>query len=428
MNSNIRKAALALLRYFPATRQKVRVMYYGKQGKAYDKLAHSTPTDKRCVFFESFGGRQYSCSPRAIFEQMRSDQRFSGFEFVWSFQVDHYEEHAHLPQMQGCTTVVRGSREYWEACARAGYWIVNTRMPEYFTPKDDQVYVQCWHGTPLKRLGFDIPKLDGALNTADELSERFQNDSQKWTYLVSPSEYTSQHLCDAFGLPKERRADVVLQVGYPRNDRIVNESRDVRRVAELRTQICEEMGLDPGKKLLLYAPTWRDDSYKAGVGYVMDDTMLDFEALRQALSDEWCVLFRAHYYIANSFDFAPFAGFVGDASKNIDINDLYIIADVLLTDYSSVFFDYANTGRPMVFFWPDYEHYANNLHGFYFDLAELPGPKCTSSEEVVDAMRHIDDYGARYDEAYRAFLERFCPLEDGHAAQRAVEALIANQR
>lgn len=424
MNRNIRKMGLAVLRYFPATRRTVRKAYYAQQGATYAKLAKDTPTEDRTVFFESYGGRQYACSPRAIFEQMCADPRFSDFTFIWSFQVDHYEQNAHMPAMQRCQTVIRGSNEYWTACARAKYWIVNTRMPEYFTPKDDQVYVQCWHGTPLKRLGFDVPKLDGALNTADELSERFLTDSGKWSHLVSPSDYTSQHLCDAFGVPDSARQRIVLQLGYPRNDRIVNESHDARQVAALRSKICAKLGVDPTKKLLLYAPTWRDDLYKAGEGYVLDDTLLDFAAMRDALADEWCVLFRAHYYIANSLDFAPYAGFVGDASQNIDINDLYILSDVLLTDYSSVFFDFANTGRPMMFYWPDYDHYANDLHGFYFSLKELPGPQCETTAQVIEALERIDSYTADYSVVYDAFLQRFCPLDDGQASQRVIDAIF----
>ncbi|MDD7430366.1 MAG: CDP-glycerol glycerophosphotransferase family protein, partial [Coriobacteriaceae bacterium] len=380
--------------------------------------------DAKMVFFESFGGRQYACSPRAIYEAMCADPRFDGYRFVWSYHPEAPESLHHLPQMDRAATVVRGSREYWEASAKSGTWIVNTRMPEYFFPKNDQTYVQCWHGTPLKRLGFDVPRLDGALNTAEELAGRFKLDSGKWSYLVSPSPYTSLHLADAFGLPKERRADVVLEQGYPRNDRIVRESHDPEAVAALRREICARLGLDPEKKLLLYAPTWRDDCFKAGLGYVMEDTMLDFHALQREFADEWCILFRAHYYIANEFDFSAFKGFVGDASKGVDINDLYIVADALLTDYSSVFFDYANTGRPMMFFWPDFDHYANDLHGFYFDLTELPGPQCRSMDQVIGAIRDFDSYQERYGQSYARFTQKFCPLDDGHAAERVIDAVF----
>ena len=152
--------------------------------------------------------------------------------------------------------------------------------------------------------------------------------------------------------------------------------------------------------------------------------MLDFHALQREFADEWCILFRAHYYIANEFDFSAFKGFVGDASKGVDINDLYIVADALLTDYSSVFFDYANTGRPMMFFWPDFDHYANDLHGFYFDLTELPGPQCRSMDQVIGAIRDFDSYQERYGQSYARFTQKFCPLDDGHAAERVIDAVF----
>lgn len=427
MNRNIKKTALGALRHFPMLRKLTRKAYYAKQGSAYRKLAAGIPTNGKMVFFESFGGRQYACSPRAIYESMCNDSRFDGFEFVWSYHPEAPESLHELPQMDRARTVVRGSREYWQASAECGTWIVNTRMPEYFFPKKDQTYVQCWHGTPLKRLGFDVPKLDGALNTAEELAGRFKIDADKWDYLLSPSPYTSLHLSDAFGLPMEKRPDVVLEQGYPRNDRIVRESRDPEAVKALRRKVCEAMGLDPEKKLLLYAPTWRDDCFKAGLGYVLEDTMLDFDALKAEFSDEWCILFRAHYYIANEFDFSAHQGFVGDASKWVDINDLYIIADALMTDYSSVFFDYANTGRPMMFFWPDFDHYANDLHGFYFDLRELPGPQCQSMDQVIQAIRGFDDYQQNYGRSYEAFIQKFCPLDDGHAAERVIDVVFGKR-
>lgn len=424
MNRKIKQLGLAILRYFPTLRQATRKNYYGSQEKKYHALAQSTPTNPKKIFFESFGGRQYACSPRAIYEAMLQDARFDDYEFIWSYNYKTIDELSKLPEMNRATIVERGSEDYWAACAECGYWILNNRMPEYFFPKADQCYVQCWHGTPLKRLGADVAKLDGALNTAEELAQRFALDAEKWSYLLSPSPYTSLHLADAFSLSQERRASVVLEQGYPRNDRIVNESHDSARVAELRQTLCEKLGLDPNKKLLLYAPTWRDDLYKAGQGYIMDETMMDFSKLRNELENEWCILFRAHYYITNQFDFSKQRGFIGDASTGVDINDLYIIADALLTDYSSVFFDFANTGRPMMFYWPDYEHYAHDLHGFYFDLHELPGPQCTTSNEVVQALKEFDNYEELYGNSYQSFLDKFCPLDDGKASQRVIDAVF----
>ena len=419
----VRSAGLGVLRYMPRTRLLVRKRYWGHEARRYDALASGVAVDEKLVFFESFGGRSFSCSPRAIYLEMLKQERFADYRFVWSFKGKERteEEAAAEPLLANDRTVViqRGSEEYFKALASAKVLVLNTRLPEYVTPKPDQVFVQCWHGTPLKRLGYDVEiETTNALNTTQELADRFGLDARKWTYLLSPSPYTSKHLADAFGLPEERRADVILEEGYPRNDEIARALADTSgaRQAELRAAL----GVPEGKRVLLYAPTWRDDSYQAGVGYTFD-YLIDFDLLRRELGEEWVVLFRPHYYIANHFDFSAYEGFVIDVSEWPNINELYIAADALVTDYSSVMFDYAILRRPIALFVPDYEKYANDIRGFYFDLSEIPGPHCKETAELVTALKDLDGYWARYRNAYDAYVERFCPKDDGHAAERVID-------
>lgn len=418
----VRSAGLGVLRYLPKTRLLVRKRYWAHEARKYDTLAASVPVDEKLVFFESFGGRSFSCSPRAIYLEMLKQPRFSDYRFVWSFKGSERTEKAATEQLLAneCTTVVqRGSEEYFKALASAKVLVLNTRLPEYMTPKPNQVFVQCWHGTPLKRLGYDVEiETTNALNTTQELADRFGLDAKKWTYLLSPSPYTSKHLADAFGLPEERRPSVIIEEGYPRNDEIARAHADASgaRQAELRAAL----GIAPGKKVLLYAPTWRDDSYQAGVGYTFD-YLIDFDLLRRELGEEWVVLFRPHYYIANHFDFSAYEGFVIDVAQWPNINELYIAADALVTDYSSVMFDYAILRRPIALFVPDYEKYANDIRGFYFDLSEIPGPHCKETGELVATLKDLDGYWERYRDAYDAYVERFCPKDDGHAAERVID-------
>ena len=203
-----------------------------------------------------------------------------------------------------------------------------------------------------------------------------------------------------------------------RNDEIALARADASgsHQAELR----KVLGVPEGKRVLLYAPTWRDDSYKAGVGYTFD-YLIDFDLLRRELGDEWVVLFRPHYYIANHFDFSAYEGFVIDVASWGNVNDLYIAADALVTDYSSVMFDYAILRRPIALFVPDYESYANDIRGFYFDLKEIPGPHCTETSELVTTLKDLDGYWERYRAAYDAYVERFCPKDDGHASERVID-------
>lgn len=422
LRRRVRAVGLGVLRHLPRTRLFVRRRYWAHEGRKYDALAAKTPVDERLVFFESFGGRSLSCSPRAIYLAMLGQERFAGYRFVWSFKgAERVEAERENPLLADArvSVVQRGSEEYFRALAAAKVLVLNTRLPEYVTPKPGQVFVQCWHGTPLKRLGYDVKiETTNALNTTSELAGRFGMDAKKWTYLLSPSPYTSEHLADAFGLPAERRADVILEEGYPRNDEVALAAADAS--GERQRELRAALGVPEGKRAMLYAPTWRDDSYQAGVGYTFD-YLIDFDLLRRELGDEWVVLFRPHYYIANHFDFSAYEGFVIDVSAWDNVNELYIAADALVTDYSSVMFDYAILRRPMALFVPDYETYADKIRGFYFDLSEVPGPRCVETAELARALRDEAAYWREFGEKYDAFVARFCPKDDGHAAERVID-------
>lgn len=289
-----RTAAFAVLRYFPRMRLRVRHMYWGVQRKRYEALAKSIPVDPEKVFFEAYGGRSYSCSPKALYQEMLSDERFNHYTYVWSFQDGRKPQDE--SDLSFARTVQRGTGEYFKELASSGTLILNTRLPEYIYPREGQTFVQCWHGTPLKRLGYDVRiETENALNTTDELAERFGMDAKKWTYLLSPSPYASKHLSDAFGLPESRRENVVLEEGYPRNDALARTRFDEK--GTVRSAMRAKYGIPDGKRALLYAPTWRDDTYASGVGYTLD-YLLDFQRMKEELSDEWLVLFRAHYYLS----------------------------------------------------------------------------------------------------------------------------------
>ena len=183
------------------------------------------------------------------------------------------------------------------------------------------------------------------------------------------------------------------------------------------------MNLPKDKKVILYAPTWRDDeSYD--IGKVRFNLKLDLDNLKESLSDEYIVLIRTHYFIANNLDLSRFEGFVFDVSKYEDIAELYLVSDILITDYSSVFFDFANLKRPILFYTYDLDKYSNMLRGFYMDIhTEVPGPLLYTTDEVVDAIRNIDSVNIQYHDRYEEFYERFCSIDDGNASKRIVEKI-----
>ena len=383
--------------------------------RRYKKGSRKTKTDKHLIYFNTFSGRSYADTPKAIYEYMLKDERFKDYRFVWMFE--HPEKYRFLEKNRDTVLVKRETKAEFKAAQEAGYWITNYRMLDKYIPKDDQVYVQCWHGTPLKRLGFDLENSDNAMNSQQEIFERYKKDTLRFKYIISPSPFATEKFSSAWKLKEFGKEDAVIEEGYPRNDRLINASKE--EVQQLRQKVAGDIG---NKKIILYAPTWRDNQYTNGVGYTYK-TEIDFDLLQRELGNDYIILFRAHYLVAHDFDFDRYKGFVYDVSDHDDINDLYLISDLLVTDYSSVFFDYANLKRPMLFYMYDIEDYRDDIRGFYIDLDELPGQIVYDETSLISDIRSIpDDYEP--DEKYMAFRKKYNPLDDGNATARTIEKIF----
>jgi CDP-glycerol glycerophosphotransferase len=190
----------------------------------------------------------------------------------------------------------------------------------------------------------------------------------------------------------------VCESGYPRNDLLC--SGEAPQVAE---RVRRRLGLPDGKRVVLYAPTWRDNQYYASGRYRFD-FRLDLERAWQQLGDDYVVLLRGHHHMADDVPEGGRPGFAINVTAYPDISELFLVSDILVTDYSSVMFDFAATGRPMLFFTYDLEQYRDNLRGFYFDFAaEAPGPLLATSDEVLAAIGNIGQVTAGYRAAYRGF-------------------------
>ena len=392
-----------------------RVVFRGSRDAAYRaKMTLDEPfgkLDDKLVYFQTFSGRGYSDSPKAMYEYMMKAPEYSDFRFVWSFKEP--EKYAFLKNER--TELVKfRTRADNKPLRKAKYWITNYRMLNHQYPRKGQIYVQCWHGTPLKRLGYDLESSDNVMNSMKEIRSKYRSDAKKFSYIISPSPFTTEKFATAWNLVKTHQTDKIIEEGYPRNDRLIN-TDDAER-----ERLRKELGVE-GKKVILYAPTWRDNQHTSGEGYTYK-TEVDFDKLRDALGDEYVILFRAHYLVANSFDFDKYRGFVEDVSNHSDINDLYIASDILITDYSSVFFDFANLRRPVIFYMYDLEEYANELRGFYISLDELPGPIVRDEDALIEAVRATD--GWTPDEKYDAFRAKYNPKDDGHASERTLARII----
>jgi CDP-glycerol glycerophosphotransferase len=354
------------------------------------------------VLYNSFTGRQYSDSPRAVHEELVA--RGLPLEHLWVVN----EGQVALPQ--DAQAVRYSGREWYEAYATCRYIVTNQHLPEWFRRREGQVVVQTWHGTPLKRIAHDISDV----RFADPLYlEKLSVETRNWSVLLSPNRFSTPILRRAFRYEGE-----MLESGYPRNDVL---RKGTAAVAE---QVRARLGLPAGKKIVLYAPTWRDDEYY-GPGRYKISMQLDLDRAAAALGDDHLLLVRRHPNVVDEIPQAG-GGFVWDVSTYPDIADLLAATDILITDYSSVMFDFANTGRPMLFFTYDLEHYRDRLRGFYVDFeAEAPGPLLATSDEVIEAIRGVDAVTAQYAGAYRAFAETACDLDDGHATTRVVDRLLA---
>lgn len=351
------------------------------------------------IVYNSFEGR-YSDSPRALFETLRAQG--PGHEHVW------LADPAHLPTFPaGVATVISGSPACIAALEAADLLIANTHTDMTWQKAPGAVYLQTWHGTPLKRIHFDVRWAPpGRL-------EQLTLDVDRWDILLSPNRASTPVLRQAFGFAGE-----VLETGYPRNDILLGSERD-----EVRARVREELEIDDGTTVVLYAPTWRDDvTFAEGSPDV--PLGLDVAAAALELGPGFCLLQRLHYLITSRRPAAQGAN-LRDVSFYADIAELYLAADVMVTDYSSTMFDFAVTGKPMVFHTYDLADYRDRLRGFYFDFeAVAPGPLVTTAAEVIATLRDLAAVRDRFAAPYEQFQLRYCHLEDGHATERVLARVV----
>ncbi len=355
------------------------------------------------LVFVSWKGKQCSDNPRAIADELR--RRGDDREHIWVVRDTS------IAAPEGATVVRQWSKDYYKALARSKYVIANDDMPASYVKREGQIYLQTWHGTPLKKIGFDIGQVKFASGSG--YLDHLGRDVAKWDLMLSPNPFSTPILRGAFRFGGE-----ILQTGYPRNDLLHSPG-----AAEHAARVRSRLGIPEGKRVVLYAPTWRDDQFYAGGRYRFDQR-LDLLRARKEMGHDHVFLIRGHHLIADDLYDPSYGDFVRNVTAYPDITDLYLISDVLITDYSSAMFDFAGTGRPMLFFTYDLESYRDQLRGFYFDFAErAPGPLLPTSDEVLDSLRDLDAVAAAYAPAYRRFATEFHPCTDGLSSARVADLL-----
>lgn len=370
----------------------------------YTRWFLKKPMVENMVLFESFFGKSYSDSPKYIYEYLAKNYP-DKYEFIWVID----KEGTKIPYKH--KKVKRFSIRYAYYLARSKYYVFNSRQPEWVKKREGNVFLQTWHGTPLKKLVFDQ---DDVSSATPRYKAQVYKQSRAWDYLIAANYFSSEVFKRCFMYNK-----VMLETGYPRNDILHANDRD-----EIAIRIRQKLNIPADKKTILYAPTWRDDEFY-GKGEYKFQLQLDLHRMKQELGLDYVILLRTHYFIADALDVTGLEDFAYNLSKYDDISELYLISDILITDYSSVFFDYANLKRPMLFFTYDLEKYRDVLRGFYIDIEEeLPGPLLYTTEEIIDSIKGIDGITEKYSNRYEQFYEKFCGLEEGNASEKVARAVF----
>jgi CDP-glycerol glycerophosphotransferase len=242
---------------------------------------------------------------------------------------------------------------------------------------------------------------------------RLSRDVERWDYLVSPNRASTERLRGAFRFEGE-----VIETGYPRNDVLASGERE-----EIRARVRRELAIDEATTAVLYTPTWRDDVVfpEGGKPFALD---LAVEEFTGALGSDHCLMLRLHYMLTERMEPVDHPA-VREVSRHPDVAELYLAADVLVTDYSSTMFDFGVTSKPILLFAEDLDDYSSRLRGFYFDLAEAaPGPILASTAELIRALRDLPALQERNADRLRRFRDTFCHLEDGHATERVLDRVM----
>ncbi|WP_190233322.1 MULTISPECIES: CDP-glycerol glycerophosphotransferase family protein [Streptomyces] len=375
--------------------------------RLYHEVFSRLPVKKRTVVFESHLGKQYSDSPRALYEEMR--RQGLDFEAIWSYSGSPKE----FPK--DATLVKRWSLPYLKALAQAEFWVDNQSYPLKLTKRPETTYIQTWHGSALKKMGFDQPSLKAT--TRGQQAEQ-QRSLDRFDRFLIRSEHDVRTLAKAFRLQEK----TLLRVGYPRNDALVRARQKEESLGHReRSALAAKLGIPDDKTVLLYAPTFR----KAGGRHGRFELPFDVERFADEFGDRYVLLVRSHYL--NHVVLPPTVqGRVIDVSAHHDVTPLLELADALVTDYSSVMFDYALLDRPLVFFTYDYDEYVHEGRGTYFDLlAHAPGPVVRTEDDFCEAVKSLDTQALEYATARQEFVAKFGEFDRGDAAQSIVNQFFA---
>lgn len=380
--------------------------------KPYPKYYEKCSVDKNVILYESFYGRGMTCGPYALFKEMLSDERFSKCRHVWVYNsesewkdtFERYEEY------QNVIFIKIKSREYYRYLASAGYLINNSTFPACFTRKTEQTYINTWHGIPLKLMGYEMP--NGNIQVANTERNFLQA-----SFLLSPNKhhtdmYTKSYKLDGIFEGK------ILESGQARTDTFFNtEKEDV-----IRKLLDDGVNVNSNKKIIMYAPTWKGADFNEPQADIREYENIYNKICKSIDTSKYQLLIKPHQAVYDKVKQG--AGELRECmvSPRLDTNEVLCAVDVLISDYSSIFFDFLVTGRPIMFYIPDLEQY-KKTRGMYMDIDKLPGPATDSLQELCGWLENPEESVKAAAGSYSELKEKFCGYDDGNVSRRIVNAI-----
>lgn len=362
------------------------------------KIFNLLPIKNNKIFLESYYGSQYGCNPKYISEYIVNNYSKGKFDVVWSFtNLDGKES------IKGVRKVKTMSLKYFYELCTSKIIITNYRTTDMFIKRKNQYYIQTWHSSlRLKKIEKDAKE-----TLKPEYIEMAKRDSKKLDLLLSGCRYSTKIFRDAFWYDGK-----ILECGTPRNDLFFMEGEENKKY------IKEKLGIAPDKKVILYAPTFRKDNK-------LDVYNIDYDKVTMALKNkfggEWVFIIRLHPHLVNRSKEIIKGQDIIDATKYDDIQELLSISDVLISDYSSLMFDFAPTKRPCFLYVPDLYEYTKNDRGLYFDIEELPFINIFNNDEFKLAIENFDK--KQYDKKIDEFSYKIGSFEDGKACERMMKCI-----
>ena len=352
--------------------------------------------DEHLIVFNSFGGRRFDDSPKSIYETMLADKRFDNYRLVWAFIAPN---EFFIPRGSKIKT---DTLEYYITLLKARAWITNSSVERGLSFRGKKTfYLNTWHGTAIKKMGTDI----------SPNSKSFKSKAQESIdIMLAQSQYDVDLFSRVFNIPKSK----FRITGLPRNDELMTNNNSI-----FIDSVKAKLNIPMGKKVLLYAPTFREYTRDSG-NNVIQSIPLSFDNLKQELGNDYIFLLRAHYEVIKVADIHE-DSFLRDVSSYQSLNELMLISDILISDYSSIFVDYSILGRPMLCYAYDYYEYLEK-RGLYFDVREALCSYIVDEESLIAEIKKASNNAVVYNQYAVGFRDTFV-TEFGNASNKGVDIL-----